>query len=90
MKKLAYHLATLLKNNSDHPASVAVIQFGIEGFLNTLVTTFVLIFASIVTGQSIPVLSHFRVQRITNVYRRSSSKKQSRMYNCLGFNASRM
>lgn len=56
MKKLAYHLATLLKNNSGHPASVAVIQFGIEGFLNTLVTTFVLIFASIVTGQSIAVL----------------------------------
>ncbi|MED0668930.1 accessory gene regulator B family protein [Aneurinibacillus aneurinilyticus] len=56
MKKLAYHLATLLKNNSGHPASIAVIQFGIEGFLNTLVTTFVLILASIITGQSITVL----------------------------------
>ncbi|MED4727183.1 accessory gene regulator B family protein [Aneurinibacillus migulanus] len=56
MKKLAYHLATLLKETTGHPASVAVIQFGIEGFLNTLVTTLVLILVSIITGQSIPVL----------------------------------
>jgi accessory gene regulator B len=55
MKKLAHHLAVKLKENTGHPASLAVIQFGIEGFLNTLVTTIVLTAASVLLGQGITV-----------------------------------
>ncbi|AMA74272.1 hypothetical protein ACH33_16635 [Aneurinibacillus sp. XH2] len=56
MRKLAHRLAVYLKDKSGHPASVAVLQFGIEGFLHTLVTMLVLAVVAIVTGQSRDVL----------------------------------
>ncbi|MFT9849904.1 accessory gene regulator ArgB-like protein [Aneurinibacillus sp. REN35] len=52
MEKLAERIAIYIKEHTDnHPASVAVLKFGIQGFLSVFITTVVLLVVSVMLGQ---------------------------------------
>jgi accessory gene regulator B len=56
MEKIAEKMALYIKKNAGpHPTSLAVLKFGIQGFLNFLVTTILLLVFSCILGQDYEV-----------------------------------